>query len=190
MNIFKYVSVILMVAVFCLVIRSAVVNGADNKNARANLRGIEKVYVVIDCVTPEIKIDELSEKQIRSDVWKKLAPASISMIPGNKFRKGELFSRIGILNIKCNVFSMHEGVYGYDVAIEIFRGIEFPQDTSEVPQDAIPIWSVKKFDIADELMDVKNEIDGLVDIFVSAHQSVNPERTRTFHDKRRSDGYY
>jgi hypothetical protein len=189
-NIFKYVSVILMVAVFCLVIKSAVVNGADNKNTRDKLRGIEKVYVVIDCVIPEIEIDELAEKQIRSDVWKKLAPASLSMIPGNKFRKGELFSRIGILNIKCNVFSMHEGVYGYDVAIEVFRGIEFPQDTSEVPPEASPIWSVKKFDIADELIDVKNEIDNLVDIFVSAYQSVNPERTKTFHNKRRSNGYY
>jgi hypothetical protein len=189
-NIFKYVSVILMVAVFCLVIRSDVVNGADNKNTRDKLRGIEKVYVVIDCVIPEIKIDELTEKQIRSDVWKKLAPASLTMMPGNKFRKGELFSRIGILNIKCNVFSMHEGVYGYDVTIEVFRGIEFPQDTSEVPQEAIPIWSVKKFDIADEIIDVKNGIGSLVDIFVSAYQSVNPKRTKPFHNKRRSNGYY
>lgn len=190
MNIFRTISIILMVAVSCLVISSAIANGADNKNTRAELRGIEKVYVVIDSFMPEIKTDGLTEKQIRSDVWKKLAPASLSMIPDNKFRKGNLFSRIGILNIKCRVFSMHEGVYGYEVAIEVFRGIEFPQDTSEVPQEAIPVWSVKKFDIADELIDVKNEIGSLVDIFVSAYQSVNPKRTKTFHNKRRSNGYY
>ena len=84
MNIFRYISVILMVAVSCLVIRSAIANGADNKNSRAKLRGIEKVYVVIECLMPEIKTDELAEKQIRSDVWKKLAPASLSMIPGEQ----------------------------------------------------------------------------------------------------------
>lgn len=190
MNIFRYSSVILMVAVSCLVIRSGIANGADNKNTRAELRGIEKVYVVIDCFMPEIKTDGLGEKQIRSDVWKKLAPASLRMIPGKQFRKGKLFARTGILNIKCRVFSMHEGVYGYDVAIEVFRRIEFPQDTSEVPQEAIPVWSVKKFDIADELIDVKNEIGSLLDIFVSAYRSVNPERTKTFHNKRRLNGYY
>ena len=84
---------------------------------------------------------------------------------------------------------MHEGVYGYDVAIDVFRGIEFPQDTSEVPQEAIPVWSVKKFDIADELIDVKNGIDSLVDIFVSDYQSVNPEKATPFHNKRRPYGY-
>jgi len=187
---FRCISVVLMVFVSCLVISIPIANGADNKNDRAKLRGIEKVYVVIECFMPEIKTDELAEKQIRSDIWKKLAPASLSIIPGEKFRKGKLFSEIGILNIKCNVFSMHEGVYGYDVAIDVFRGIEFPQDTSEVPHEAIPVWSVKKFDIADELLDVKKGIVSLVDIFVSDYQSVNPERTETFHNKKRPYGYY
>jgi len=173
-----------MVAVFCFVIRGTIANGADNRDTRAKLCGIEKVYVVIECFMPEIKTDVLGEKQIRSDVWKKLAPASLSMIPGKEFRKGKLFFGTGILNIKCTVFGMDEGVYGYDVAVDVFREIEFPQDTSEVPQEAVPVWSVKKFDIAVELIDVRNEIDSLVDIFVSAYQSVNPERTTPFYNKR------
>ncbi len=145
----------------------------DRKNSHTRFRGIEKAFIVIDYSKTEIDKDLLTEKQIRADTWKKLREVSISVLPHKKFRKGKMFSSVAILNIKCNVFRMQEGAYGYEISLEVFRGIEIPQDTFLVPSEATPVWSVKKFDIAVKITDVNKEIGALMDSFVNGYRPVN-----------------
>ena len=152
----------------------------DRNDARARFRGIKKAFIVIEYSKTEIDKDLLTEKQIRADTWKKLRAVSICVLPHKKFRKGKMFSSIAILNIKCIVFKMQEGAYGYEISLDVFRGIEIPQDTFKVPSDATPVWFVKKFDIADGITDVNNEIGALVDVFIREYRSVNPKTNTPF----------
>jgi len=148
---------------------------AERKYEHVRLRGIEKAFIVIERSKPEKDKDLLTEKQIRADIWKKLRAVSISVLPNKKFRKGKMFSSIAILNVKYIVFKMQEGAYGYEISLEVFRGLDIPQDTFKVPLEAIPVWSVKKFDIAGEITDINREMGALVDVFVNAYSSVNPK---------------
>ncbi len=153
---------------------------ADGKDGHARLRGIEKAFIVIEYSKSGIDKGLLTEKQIRTDTWKKLRAVSISLLPSKKFRKGKMFSSTAVLNIKCKVFEMQEGVYGYEISLEVFRGVEIPQDTFKVPSEAIPVWSVKKFDIADKIADVNKEIGALVDAFVNVYRAVKPKMRTPF----------
>ncbi len=168
MHIFKCISNIILAIVLCQYLWHPCCFAADWKDANVRLRGIEKAFIVIEDTSSQTDEDLITEKQIRDDIWKKLRAVSISVLPNKSIRKGKMFSTTAILNLKCNVFKMHEGVYGYEISLEVFRGIEILQDTFEVPSDASPVWSVKKFDIADEVTDINNEISILVDAFVSA----------------------
>ncbi len=146
---------------------------ADRKDNPVSLRGIEKAFIVVEYAKSEIAKDLSTEKKIRTDTWKKLREVSISVLPHKKFHKGKMFSSVAILNIKCKVFRMQEGVYGYDISLEVFRGVDILKDTFHVPSEAVPVWSVKKFDIAHDIMDVNKEIGALVDAFVNGYRSVN-----------------
>lgn len=169
----NHISSIILAVVFCQCLWHSCCFADDRADDYVRLRGIEKAFIVIEYSKPKIDKDILTEKQIRTDTWKKLRGVSISVLPNKKFRKGKMFSSVAILNIKCKVFRMQEGAYGYEISLEVFRGIEISQDTFKVPSEAIPVWSIKKFDIADNITDVNREIGSLVDVFVKGYQSVD-----------------
>jgi len=180
------ISVMIMGVVCFLFMQCSLGYAVDHEAAREELRGIEKVYLSIQCTTPKTETNVLTEQQIRSDIRNALRVTALRVIPGKRYGRGKLFPAIGILNVACKVFTMQEGGYGYDIVIEIFRRIEIESETSEIPLESVPVWSVKKFDIADEMIDIRNEIKKLTGIFVRAYSSVNPRRADPFNRRGRS----
>ena len=148
-------------------------HAADHEAACEELRGMEKVYLTIQCTTPET--DVLTEQDIRSDIRNALRVTALRVISAKR-SSGMLFPTVGILHVACKVFTMQEGGYGYEVVIEVFRRIDMGSDPAEIPPESVTVWSVKKFDIADEMVDIRNEIKSLTGIFIRAYRSVNPRR--------------
>ena len=186
MSRFERISVMIMVAICFLFMRCPFGHTADHKAACSELRGMERVYLSIECITPEIETDIVTEQQIRSDIRKALRVTSLQVIHDKRDYNGRLFPEIGILNVACKVFRMQEGGYGYDLVIEVFRRVEIESETSEIHPESVPAWSVKKFDIADEMIDIRNEIKNLTGVFVRAYCSVNPRRADPFNRRSRS----
>ena len=166
------IAVMIMMGVVCfLLMHCTLGHAADHEAACEELRGMETVYLKIQCTTPET--DVLTEQNIRSDIRNALRVTALRVISAKRSR-GTLFPTVGILHVACKVFTMQEGGYGYEVMIEVFRRIEMGSGSSEIPPESVPVWSVKKFDIADEMVDIRNEIKNLTGIFVHSYNSVNP----------------
>jgi hypothetical protein len=140
---------------------------SDEPAARDTLRGIKKVEVVVETLSPDEIRDGLTADQIKTDVELRLRKAGITV-----------GSTATMLYIQPNLLKGDvsiDGVYAYNVMVSLDQLITV--DLNKVAEFA-STWSISTVGLAGRNnmpRSVRNAVDDLVDKFLNAYLSVNPK---------------
>lgn len=140
---------------------------SDNDVTRLSLGGLDRVVVLVETVSSEMKQDGLTREAFVSDVSTVLKAEGIELmtgedvpdLPGNPY-----------LYINVNAFKSKE--YVYAISLE-FRQSVFLSRNPDLKVDAVT-WSKRYIGTTQLKEDIRAHLKGLTGIFVNAYRSANP----------------
>jgi hypothetical protein len=138
----------------------------DAPQARATLKGITAIKVVVESLGPDVEKDGLTSEQVRAEVEQRLGQAGITVDP----------SAAEYLYVKISTVKPPSGFYAYSLHIEFRQPVSLLRDSSVVAYaitwDAGRIGTVG----AANLRNLRNSVAGTVDEFITAYREQNPKQ--------------
>ena len=158
---------------FCIYTLSpSLIFSSDGKFSRASLRGLKGIYISVEELEPEITNDGLTSDLIRKDVKALLRTARIAVLS-----KEGWFETNGspYLYINANVMKLDKTKeYIYSVNISFNQNVYPVRDHVEIM--GASTWTTGGIvGITGNLDNIRGSVKSLVEQFIEAYSSVNPE---------------
>jgi hypothetical protein len=144
----------------------------STKNQCEVLRNLDKVFVVVGRLKPEIERDGLYGTTLQKDVELRLAIAGIRVLSEEEAVDGPLVPR---LNLDVNAFKYSDG-YVYDIALYLRDRVEFRGGRIQI---IATVWSMSNsLGITPHLFEIREETENMIDKFIDAWERANAKRQK------------
>ena len=140
---------------------------ADNPGTRKTLHGAEQIKVVVEPLKWAIENAGLKTAQLRTDTELKLRLAGIRVVSPNDPGKPSLH-----VNVRVIKFGQRDR-YVFNIAVEFIQTVSLERNP-RVKIDATT-WSTAVTGTSHKLSTVRDQVGELVDVFINAYLSVNPD---------------
>lgn len=162
-----------LLVVGLLLLTSYAAKGLDDERARASLRGLRGVFVLVEDILPEAERRGLSTIQVQTDVELRLRMAGIRVL-----------TKVGAQTSPGTPFlSVHVGLakyigteqYAHCILVSLYQRVFLARDaTSEL---FTPTWSAGSHGIAGsaKLKELRESVAEIINQFINAYLSVNPK---------------
>ena len=140
---------------------------ADNQGTRKTLDGAEPIKVVVEPLKWAIENAGLKTLQLRTDTELKLRLAGINVVSPNNPGKPSLY-----VNARVIKFGQRDR-YVFSIAVEFVQTVSLER-SPQVKIDATT-WSTSVTGTSHKLSTVRDQLGELVDLFINAYLSVNPD---------------
>ena len=139
----------------------------DDASARATLKGIKAIRLAVAPVKPDISQDGFTTAQLQTDIEARLKQAGIPVDPQS-----------GVwLFVAVTTAKIDKGLYAYSIDLDLYQSVTLAR-TPSISASA-PTWGVGSrvgaLDIA-RLQEIRSEVVGFVDQFISAYREQNPKK--------------
>jgi len=145
----------------------------DGDFARATLRGLQGVYVLIEDVKPEMAQAGLTTQQLQTDVEEQLRQASMPVLT-----KDQAFRVQGApyLYVYVHLLPHPIGLTAYSSLVEVNQRAALDLNGSSA---SVSTWSVQRLGTIGRrhLAMIRNDVRNQVDHFIHVYRSVNPPPT-------------
>jgi hypothetical protein len=142
----------------------------DGDFARATLRGLQGVYVLIEGIQPESARAGLTTQQLQTDVEGQLQHAGIAVLT-----KDQAFRVQGApyLYVYVHLLPHPIGLTAYSSLVEVNQRASLDRNGSSA---SVSTWSVQRLGTVGSrhLATIRNDVRGQVDHFINVYRSVNP----------------
>jgi hypothetical protein len=167
----RYLFIFPILFFFFLISIPVIYSAGDDGLARASLRGLKEICVVIEELSVELAIAGLIQDQIRADVELKLRMAGIRVLSKHE---SLWIPASPYFSVCINVIRTRFGPIYSNVTVELNQGVYLERDSKI--QIVVATWSTG---FVGTLGGVKIEhfmdiVKDLVDRFINAYLSVNP----------------
>ena len=139
----------------------------DDASARATLKGIKAIRLTVAPVKPDISKDGFTTAQLQTDIEARLKEAGIPVDP----QSGEW------LFVAVTTAKIDKGLYAYSIDLDLYQSVTLAR-TPSISASA-PTWGVGSrvgaLDTA-RLQEIRSEVVGFVDQFISAYREQNPKK--------------
>ncbi len=165
-------SVIIVLALVCVVPSALALNTEAN---RETLRGLKGVRVLVEDFAPEVEKAGLTKNQLQANIEDKLHKAGIKTLT-----QDECFAIPGepylYVNISMNLRKADPNVYSFSIDIGVIQNVTLDRDpkqkTYAVTWSTGGVGSIEK----EFLPRLKDSVDDLVDLFIKSYWAVNPKK--------------
>jgi hypothetical protein len=140
---------------------------ADNQATRKTLHDVQPIKVVVEPLKWSIENAGLKTRQLRNDTELKLRLAGIRVVSPNDPGKPSL--RVNARVIK---FGQRDR-YIFNIAVEFVQTVSLGR-RPQIKTDAVT-WSTAVTGTSRKLSTVRDQVGELVDVFINAYLSVNPD---------------
>jgi len=142
----------------------------DGDFARATLRGLQGVYILIEDIQPEITRAGLTTQQLQTDVEGQLRQAGVPVLT-----KDQAFRLRGApyLYVYVHLVPHPIGLTVYSILVEVNQRALLDRNGSSA---SVSTWSVQRLGTigSQHLATVRNDVRSQVDHFITVYRSVNP----------------
>jgi hypothetical protein len=146
----------------------------DSEESRATLRGLKRVYIVVEELDSDIVNDGLTNDQIYTDVGQKLRQAGIEFLSEESWQDKK---RSPCVYVRPNVYKPWPGFYFCCIDISLIQDVLLKRNPSITVLS--PTWSTGKFGVTHSLKGIRDSVKDCVDIFLNAYLSMNPKQKHT-----------
>ena len=139
----------------------------DDAAARATLRGIKALRVLVASLKADISEGDFTTAQLQTDVEARLKQAAIPADP----RSGE-FLYVAVTTVKLD-----RGVYAYSIDVDSYQSVTLAR--APTLSTLAATWGVgSRVGVIDRtrLREIRSEVVGFVDQFISAYREQNPKQ--------------
>jgi hypothetical protein len=163
----RYVALVCMILI--LVSLSPCARAFDSKHTRPSLRGLERVWVLVEFLDPEIRKAGLSKGILEAETRVRLQKAGIEVLSTEEFREA------GGACLYVNINTLKNKGYVYNINIQLIQAANLLRN----PDIIVPVvtWSTeavgvyrKRGGIRDY---IKAQVKRYVERFIDAHRAVN-----------------
>jgi hypothetical protein len=145
----------------------------DGDFARATLRGLQGVYVLIEDLPPESERAGLTTQQLQTDVEERLRHAGIPVLT-----KDQAFRVQGApyLYVYVHLLPHPLGLMVYSILVEVNQRASLDRNGLSA---SVSTWSVQRLGTVGSrhLAAVRNDVRNQIDHFIHVYRSVNPPPT-------------
>jgi hypothetical protein len=136
------------------------------------LRNIDKVFVVVGRLKPEIERDGLYGSTLQKDVEFRLSMAGVRVLSDEEAIDG---LSVPCLNLDVNAFKYADG-YVYSIELYLRDRVELLRGHTQI---TATIWSAPdSVGITPHLSEIREEAEDMVGKFIEAWEKVNARRTK------------
>jgi hypothetical protein len=150
-----------------MVASPSMVLASDSPSARATLKGIDTVWVLVEALTPGAKTLGLTQEMIQTDVELKLRLAGIRVVTQEEALK---LPGSPCLYVDVNVV---ESAGAASIGVELVQGVRLERNGDAI---LAPTWSMGTLGRNPSAQDIRDRVKDYVDTFLNALLSVNPKR--------------
>lgn len=162
----------------------------DTQESRETLCSVTPIYVVIEGITPELEQNEMGAKQLKKDVELKLKKAGIQVITTVEERESPepfpagLYVRLNALKSDMLKSGFDIDYYAISIDVELIQRC-IPLSEKNIDPSYVAFhsalactWSTSNIYLVGEkrIENIRECVEDLVDHFIRAYVSVNPER--------------
>ena len=142
----------------------------DGDFARATLRGLQGVYVLLEDIKPEMARAGLTTQQLQTDVEGQLRQAGMPVLT-----KDQAFRMQGApyLYIYVHLLPHPIGLTAYSILVEVNQRASLDLNGSSA---YVSTWSMQRLGTigSAHLATIRNDVRNQVDHFITVYRSVNP----------------
>ena len=144
--------------------------GIDNEYSRQSLKGIGRLHVLIEDLTPSTRKAGFRKDHILKDTERKLRLAGIQSLTQNQnlMVKGQPYLYIA-LSAQQNASA--NNLIVYYMKVELVQNVLLERDP-DILADA-STWSIDKIGATHRIRQVRDELNDYIDTFLEAYGSVN-----------------
>ena len=141
-------------------------------DSRSSLKGLSAIAVLVADFDPSLECEGVQKNQLQTDVEGRLSKAGIKILAKEDLPKiqGNPHLLVSLSIMKLDTQSLHT----YYISIEFIQDVVLRRN----PGQNCPAvtWSVSVAGTGEsvDMQRISNSLTGLVDRFISAYQSVNP----------------
>ena len=141
--------------------------GSDSPSARATLKGITELQVVVETIDPEVERHGLTQVQLQTDLELRLTQAGIKVVSS---APASLCVNIQFMRI------MLYRVYAYWLEVAIRQPVRLDRDL-RLSHVAAPTWSLSGSGVIppQRVRELRSRVIEQVDQFISAYLKQNPK---------------
>jgi hypothetical protein len=142
----------------------------DTEPERTSLKGLKAIYVLVEPLNKDIIKDGLNTETIKTDVEEKLRLAGIRILSRADFVK-----ELGYpyLYVNANALKLQRGGYVYNIDVALMQAVILERFFVRLQAQT---WSREDLGATPRLDTIRDSVKILVDLFINAYRSANPER--------------
>ena len=142
----------------------------DSPSARATLRGLEGVHVLVESLRPEVEQAGLTRQQLQTDVELRLRLAGIRVLTDEESRRTPGNPCLYV-NVNVMLHSDALAAYSVEVALEQQAALEIDSSLA-----IVKTWDVGLIGTVGtaRLDSIRNHLRDKIDKFINAYLSVHP----------------
>jgi hypothetical protein len=169
----KLVIGILMSAIFW----SASVSADDSEISRATLSGLNRIYILIENIQPNIQKygqrADLNTVQLKKDIENRLNSSGIRTMSRDEWLR---VTGRPVLYININTHETEKYWYAYDIKLELRQIVSL--EANPKVKTLADTWSINITGVANigNLNVIKKDVDVLLEQFIRAHLSANKHK--------------
>jgi hypothetical protein len=144
----------------------------STKNQCQVLRNLDKVFVVVGRLKPEIERDGLYGSTLQKDVELRLAMAGIRVLSEEEAVDG---LPVPCLNLDVNAFKYCDG-YAYNIELYLRDRVALLRERMQI---VATVWRIPdSFGITPHLSEIREASSDMMDKFIHAWETVNAKRNQ------------
>jgi len=144
----------------------------DSGDGRSSLRGLKAIGVSVGDFDPSLECEGIQKSQLQSDVEERLSKAGIKVLAKEDLPKtpGNPRLQVSLSVMKLDSQSLHV----YRISIEFVQDVVLRRNPGQTCPAVTWGVSVEGTGESVDMQRIRTSLTGLVDRFISAYQSVNP----------------
>ena len=145
----------------------------DDAPSRESLRGIKGVYLFVEELGKDAIKDGITSKMIQGDIEYRLHEKNIKLFSEEEYKNRD---NIPLLYIQINYLKLSEiNAYAYYIDLELVQLVTLNRNKYS---KSATTWSVGRIGYinANKLIETRDQIKDVVDIFIKALVSENPKK--------------
>jgi len=158
-------------SVLLIIIWASGAQAVDSEYSRASLKSIKGLHILVEDLTPQTRQMGFSKEKILRDVEGKLRLAGIRSLSQDQYLrvKGQPYLYVALSALHN---PSADNLIVYYIEIQLVQNVLLERDPKTLV-DA-PTWSISKIGATHRIRHVRNELEGFMDLFLTAYLSVNP----------------
>ena len=164
----------MIIAAFALLIPTSTGHATDGESERETLRGVKALSVIVYDLDYEFEEYGLTQDKIQKDLEAKLRKAGIEVLSKEERMKVSGTPRLDLMIGALRAFTAKDTEFYFISTVIKLRQDVYLERMPKSRVSGIATWSNTRFGI-NFANNIRSEVDGAIDKFITAYLSVNPK---------------